>query len=365
MASQVSGRILFADGRPAEGVRVRVLDRDAPGKEDDDLTLVEGLSDADGRFVVRFAPSKYLDFYAIETREPRNLPFDWTLETRVRRVPDLSDLYQPYLLFQYIFNGRARTHSVVWRPFRREFRLPERTPVAFRPPEHGFRFINRFPGYFLPISVPAIPDIPSVRNYYGLCGGMVAAAYDLLLAGRPVPPGDKAPRRAGKLHRYLYRRQIDSLGAFGTQVVRFARWMALPDGTPQGTQRRTLDAFEDIRARLDDGSPVPIGLVYVRAQDTLEIWRNHQVLAYGYHERPDGLLEVQIYDPNHPQRDDVVVRCERVVVGSAVPPEQDAPPVTLMGLRGEQRVGGRKKQGVRGFFEMPYVPVVPPAELSD
>jgi hypothetical protein len=354
MAHEVNGRVLFADGRPAAGVRVRVLDRDAPGKEDDDLTVLEGVSDGDGRFSVQFAPSKYLDFYEIETREPRNLPFDWTLETRVRRLPDLSDLYQPYLLFEYTFNGQPRVHSADWRPFKGEFRLPERTPVVFRPSEHGFRFVNRFPGYFLPISVPAIPDIPSVRNYYGLCGGMVASAYDLLLAERPVPPAENAPRRAGPLHQYLYRRQIDSLGALGAQVVRFAHWMALPDSSPHGTQKRTWDAFQGIRARLDDANPVPIGLVYVRAQDTMAIWRNHQVLAYGYEERPDGLLEVQIYDPNHPKRDDVVVRCERVSVA-------EGPAGVVMGLRGEQRVGGRLKCEVRGFFEMPYVAVGPPA----
>jgi hypothetical protein len=359
MAHEMKGRILFADGRPAEGVRVRVLDRDAPGKEDDDLTVSEGLSNAEGHFVVQFAPSKYLDFREIEPRGPRNLPFDRTLETRVRRLPDLSDLYQPYVLFEYTFNGQARVHSAAWRPFKHEFRLPERTPMVFRPSEHGFRFINCFPGYFLPISVPAIPDIPSVRNYYGLCGGMAAAAYDFLLAERPVPPDDKAPPRAGPLHQYLYRRQIDSLGPLGAQVMCFFHWMALPDGTPHGTQRRTLDAFERIRAQLDDRNAVPIGLVYVRALDTLAIWKNHQVLAYGYEERPDGGLDVKIYDPNHPGQDDVVVRCERVEVGNGEPGE------TVMGLRGEQRVGGRKKKDVRGFFEMPYVALVPPAELGN
>ena len=88
------------------------------------------------------------------------------------------------------------------------------------------------------------------------------------------------------------------------------------------------------------------------------------MLAYGYQERPNGGLDVLIYDPNHPQRDDVVVRCERVIVGSARPGNGEGPPVTLMGLRGEQRVGGRKKRDVRGFFEMPYVAVVPPQAVE-
>lgn len=363
MAQKLSGRILFANGQAAPGVQVHVFDKDAPGKRDDDLTLKAGLSDENGQFTVEFSPSKYLDFKEIAVKAPRNLLFDWTLETRTHRIPDLTDLYRPYLQFQYTIDNKDRIHTSFLAPFKREFRLPEIPKATFTPSVHGFQFVNRFRGYFLPFSVPTIPDLPSDTNIYGLCGGMVAASYDFLLADRPIPKDDKVPKRASPLHQYLYQRQNDSLGSFGVQVVRFARWMALPDGTLHGTQRKSADEFEKIRAILDDGNPSPIGLVYVSAQDTLEIWKNHQVLAVGYTEHDNGKLDVHIYDPNHPKRDDVTIDCERVVVGTS---HQAGPPRRIInhyGLRCVQRVGGRKKKDVRGFFAMPYVPVVPPAGL--
>ncbi len=361
MSHQLTGRILYASGSPAANVRVRVFDQDAPGKIDDDLTVEEGLSDAEGQFTVRFAPSKYLDWREVTTREPRNLPFDWTLETRTRRLPDLTDLYLPYLRFDYAIANRPRTHRTFLQPFQRKFRLPELPPSAFLPSQHGFKFVNRFKGYFIPFSVPAIPDIPSVTNIYGLCGGMVASAYDFLLAGREIPAGDKAPKRASPLHQYIYRRQNDSFGPLGDQIVRFARWMALPDDTMHGTQRKTHDEFEQLRASLDDGNPSPIGLVYVSTEDTLEIWKNHQVLAYGYTEREDGTLDVHIYDPNYPLRDDVTVQCARVPLGSQFVPGLPPRVTTQHGFKCVQRLGGQKHKDVRGFFAMPYVAVEPPA----
>lgn len=353
MAQEFSGTICFANGRAAANVRVRVFDKDVPGKDDDDLTLQEGLSDAAGHFVVRFAPSRFLDFREVTTREPRRLPFDWSLETRSRRLPDLTDIYLPYLQFDYIFNGYPRSHTAFLLPFKHEFRLPETPGVAFRPSLHGFKFTNRFPGYFLPFSIPALPDIPSVDKIYGLCGGMTAAAYDFCLAGYPIPVNTRVPKRASPLHQYIYRRQNDSLGFLGQQVVRFARWMALPDDTVHGVRKKSYDEVQKIRPLLDDGTLAPVGLVYVSTRDTLKIWENHQVLAYGYNDNEDGTLDVHVYDPNYPRRDDVVIHCEPVAVGSD------------MGFRSVQQIGKLTSKGVRGFFAMPYVPVEPPVAVVE
>ncbi len=363
MTHDLTARILFVNGRAAADVRVRVFDRDAPGKGDDDLTLEEGISDEHGKFTVRFEPSKYLDFKEIAIHGPLNLLFDWTQEARALRLPDLTDLYLPYLQFRYTFNDHPCVHTSSLRAFKREFRLPEISPVRFVPSRHGFQFVNRFRGYFIPFSVPSIPDLPSDTNIYGLCGGMVASSYDLLLVGRSIPQGSKAPKRASPLHQYIYRRQNDSLGFFGNQIVRFARWMALPDDGSHGIQKKTADEFEKIRAKLDDGNPAPIGLVYVSARDTLRIWENHQVLAVAYTERDAGKLDEYIYDPNHPLRDDVTIHCERVPGGSSYLPGSPPRVTTLFGLDCVQRVGNRKKKDVRGFFAMPYVPVEPPAGL--
>ena len=358
MEHEFTGRITFANGQPAGQVRVRVYDRDAPGKGDDDLTVQEGVSDDQGAFKIRFSPSKYLDHRELSVKLPHALPFGWADETVTRRLPDLTDLYQPYLLFQYTIRGQERSHVVPVRPFKRQFRLPESPPTPFRPSEHGLKFVNRFKGYFIPFSVPALPDIPSVSNIYGMCGGMVAAALDFAQLGRPAPTTAKVPKRKSSLHRYLYRRQIDSFGAFGEQIVRFARWMLLPDDSPQGVWKKSYDQFKEIRERLDDQNPLPIGLVYVSARDTLEIWRNHQVLATHYRQPNQDTIEMFIYDPNYPLRDDVFIRSQRVVIPAG---DGETP---LNGLVSEQWAGDTQVRPVRGFFAMPYVPVTPPEELD-
>ena len=69
-------------------------------------------------------------------------------------------------------------------------------------------------------------------------------------------------------------------------------------------------------------------------------------------------LEIQIYDPNHPLRDDVIIKSEFVLIEKEDPL---APPV--FGLKSEQWIGDRKKKNVRGFFAMPYTPVIPPQNL--
>ncbi len=362
MAENFSGKVLFANGFPAQSVLVRVFDKDEPGKGDDDLTIDPGRSDSEGKFTVRFEPSRYLDYNTIQTQEPRNPPWDWTLTTRTRRIPDITDIYLPYLEFRYTFNGRRCVHTAFMVPFQTEFRLPEIPAFEFKPSVHGFKFVNTFSGYPLPFSIPNLPNLSTVESSYGLCGGMSCAAYDLLLAGKSIPSITTAPAQGSTLHEYLYRRQVDTFGALGEYIAKFAQWMVLPDDTILGTQKRTYDEFEEIRAKLDDGNAVVLGLVYVSGSDSLKIWENHQVLAYGYSEVSDTTIDINIYDPNYPQRDDVVIRVERISVGTTFVPGVPPRKRTVLGFRCTQKVSNRN-QNVRGFFAMPYVPVAPPAGL--
>jgi hypothetical protein len=219
----------------------------------------------------------------------------------------------------------------------------------FKPSAHGFRFANRFPGYPLPFSVPTLLR---TSTCYGLCGGMCYAALDFLLAERGIPQDVAPPEQGSPLHRYLYRRQIVSFGPFGACIARFAAWMALPDDTPFGTQRRTYDQFQAVRARLDSGQPVVLGIVYVSIAETVAIWKNHQVLACGCSQVSDTAFDINIYDPNLPQDDAVVIRAERVAVGKEV-----------FGLRCTQKVAGQAEKKVRGFFIAPYRSVMPPEGL--
>ena len=350
------GRVLYADGTPVTGVAVRVYDRDNGQQDDDDLTEIAGLSDARGYFEAVYEPSRYLDYTQPSlTADGKELPFDWTRDIFTRKLTDLGDVYLPYLRFSYTRYGEKRHHEAYLTLFKKTFRLPDLPPRAFTPSVHGFRFPNRFQGYFIPFSVPALPDIPSPNNIYGMCGGMVASALDLMYAGTHRPETTQIPLRRTPLHGYIYRRQNDSLGAFGNQVVKFAHYMALADEGPYGTQRRTLSNFINIRARLDDHNPVPIGLVYVSARDTLRIWENHQVLATHYVMTGESSFRLYLYDPNHPLDDKNYLECERVTVSGDL--DGDKP---LYGLNCAQFARGKFKKPVRAFFAMPYIPVRPP-----
>ncbi|HEY9612136.1 hypothetical protein [Allocoleopsis sp.] len=362
MAENFTGKVLFANGFPAQNVLVRVFDKDEPGKGDDDLTINPGRSDREGKFTVHFEPSRYLDYNTITTREPVNLLWDLTLTTRTRRIPDLTDIYMPYLEFRYTFNGRRCVHTAFIVPFQTEFRLPEIPPFPFKPSVHGFKFVNNFSGYPLPFSIPNLPALSSVGKAYGLCGGMSSAVYDFLLAGRSIPSDISTPTQGSALHTYLYRRQVDTFGALGDYITKFAQWMVLPDDTIFGIQKRTYDEFEEIHAKLDDGNAVVLGLIYVSGRDSLEIWNNHQVLAYSYSEISATTIDINIYDPNYPQRDDVAIRLERVPVGTTLLPGVPPRKRTVLGFNCSQKIGEFDKN-IRGFFAMPYVPVVPPAGL--
>jgi hypothetical protein len=59
---------------------------------------------------------------------------------------------------------------------------------------------------------------------------------------------------------------------------------------------------------LDTGRSVVVGLVYVRAGDG-QLWDNHQVLAYDYTES-GGRTYINVYDPNHNNANDIVVRVD-------------------------------------------------------
>jgi hypothetical protein len=345
MITELSGRITFDNGRAAPGVQVRIFDEDAPGKGDDDLTIEPGFTDARGSFTVRYDPGRYVDF--------ARLPLFGL------RVPDLLDILAPYLQLTYTFDGEQRVHTAPMRPFQSRYRLPEAPPLDFLPSVHGFVFANNFPALELPITLPGLPGVRRIAGGYGLCGGMSAAACDLYLNGRGIPARGDVPRVREKLHRYLFRRALDSF-QMGESVVRFAQWMALDDLGPNGVRRLTLLEWDKLRDALDRQRLVPIGLVIAAGRGlrdiSRDVWKNHQVLAYGYREVRDGCYEVRVYDPNAPRSDDVLLRLEQQVVGEADGAPVEGMQVTPVNVRIHPPL-------VRGFFLMPYEPIDPPEDL--
>lgn len=358
MASEITGRVLFANSIAAPGVTVRVYDQDAPGKGDDDLTLAPGLSDAAGGFTVSYDPGKYLDFV--------NLPFlglsrpaQPGAPAAGLRIPDPLDVLTPYLQFSYTLDGQPRTFTTAIVPFQSHYYLPECQSIHFLPSQDGFKFGNLFPGVQLPFTIPFFPDLKKITGDYGLCGGMSAAASDFFLSARPIPADTIAPKTSAALYRYLFRRSMDSF-AMGESVLRFARWMALPDNGPQGIYRQTQPEMQKLRAALDQQRLQPIGLV-ITAGSTLQqisqwVWSNHQVLAYRYADNPDGSTDVFVYDPNSPGSDTARLHTTQVPLG-------DGPDGPLYGVQCQPVGINITPLSVRGFFLMPYEPADPPQGL--
>ncbi|HCE18103.1 MAG TPA: hypothetical protein DEQ80_09610 [Anaerolinea thermolimosa] len=352
MPAYFSARLTYANGIAAQGVEVRVFDRDEPGHTDDDLTLSPGLTDSLGRFQVVYDPARAQDHQLVTRTVPANPPFDWTPVQRTFLEPDPGDDFQPYLRFTYTIAGKKNTGSAPLKPRQTVFQLPEVLEKPFLPTLHGFHFVNRFSGLFLPFSLPFFPDLGNPSATYGLCGGMSAAALDFFLINRAIPQTSEVPVSGAPLQRYLYKRQLDSFGRLGEVILRFIEWMGLPPDSPQGLFKRTLEEFEKIRTRLNRFNPVPLGLVYVLWKESREVWQNHQVLATGYTRDSQNRLQIRIYDPNYPLRDDVRIEAERVPVGQG-----------QFGLICRQWIGDSPKT-LHGFFAMPYQPVIPPEDLS-
>jgi hypothetical protein len=226
--------------------------------------------------------------------------------------------------------------------------------AAFRPSLHGFAFVNSFSGSPLPFSIGALEQRLNLPERFGLCGGMSFAAADFYLSGRSLRAEVTAsapPEQGTALYDYLYRRQRASLGPLAIMASKFLDWMQTPEVGPDGTHTRTMAELEPVVQALLDGAPVMLGLVLVDARQSRAVWNNHQVLAYGI-EQVDGELPLfRIYDPNYPDRDDVVLRW---VDGDDPRWERFAPAT------------GRASRitRVRGFFQMPYESEPPPAAFE-
>jgi hypothetical protein len=209
--------------------------------------------------------------------------------------------------------------------------------ASFRPSRHGFAFANSWP------SAPAIwIRTPAGRigignAALGLCGGMVFAALDYWLAGREPPAEQPAP--GTPLYRFIVRRLLGSW-RLRAGVMRYYPGMLATDGELAG--RTILGQWPRIKALLDQGQPATLGVVTVASANPLLLGRNHQVLAYSYHEA-DAEVTLRVYDPNSGPDDGVAVRFSTAQPAGAF----------------THNIAG--SWPVRGFFLTRYTRVEPPA----
>jgi hypothetical protein len=204
--------------------------------------------------------------------------------------------------------------------------------VGFLPSTHGLHYPNDWPS--VPVmSIPIRFDglgqhlstvIPLGDASRGLCGGMVFAVRDLFEQRLVPPPDTENPPPGSPAFDYLCRRLLASLGDLdgGGYGLRFLEWMLLPDRIPaplpalrRGVADLTLQhELRAARALIDSGHPAPLGLVCERmfpgelSAGLRKLSANHQVLAFAY-EADDAQVVLRLYDPNHPDRDDMTLTC--------------------------------------------------------
>jgi hypothetical protein len=198
---------------------------------------------------------------------------------------------------------------------------------GFLPSTHGLHFSNSFPdGPAITVNVGRRRlGIGNAAN--GLCGGMVFAVLDYWTHGL-LPPGHVSPPApATPFFSYLVRRLLDSWH-LPSGPLKYLGLMSpwLPDADerrgPVNVRGRAwrilMREWPAIKADLDMGVPVPLGLVRVKSANPLALGHNHQVLAYGY-DVMGSAVTLSIYDPNLADADQVTLSLDLGNPGVRVP----------------------------------------------
>lgn len=227
---------------------------------------------------------------------------------------------------------------------------------GFLPSVHGLRFANAFPpGPTLTLAGIDPRRIGVGDASAGLCGGMALTARDLWESGAVAPTDAVPPANGSPRFRALVRRQVESLDWFRVPL-RYLDLQAFRPDPPTGLAARlgrepprvvaVLEEWPRIRAEIDGGHPVVVGLVRAAGWSPWQLTRNHQVLAYGY-EQTEDRITIRVYDPNHPGRDDVALEAE-LAAGAARAAGAGRP------WRDRIRLSQTTGEPLLGFFRQPY-----------
>lgn len=144
-------------------------------------------------------------------------------------------------------------------------------------------------------------------SFPGLCGGMSFTALDYWNAKRSPDPTTVTPSTENdRLGSYIHDRQEDSLITHDENGIRFITLLA--DPSDDVLADTTLDEFASLKASIDKGTPVPLGLI--PSPWTLDATNAHQVVGIGYEDASTtgGDRVVHIWDPNDPTARDTTLR---------------------------------------------------------
>ena len=157
---------------------------------------------------------------------------------------------------------------------------------GFLPSTHGLRFANRFPPGPTVRLGPIDPRRIGIGDASaGLCGGMAWYVRERFEAGRPIPADAEPPANGSPLFRTLVNRQVRSLDWLWTPLRYW--WMGAIG--PDRAARRSMDVeWPRIRAAIDAGRLVRVGLVRHHGLSPWGMTQSHQVVAYGYEVEGDA-----------------------------------------------------------------------------
>lgn len=193
--------------------------------------------------------------------------------------------------------------------------MEERAVPGYLPSVYGLHFPNTFPPGPTVRLGPLDPRIVGIGDAAaGLCGGMALTSRDLWAAGLPAPPGATPPANGSRRFRALVHRQVQSLdwlrvpARYAIIAVRHGPFRRGPAAVPTATRE-----WPRVRAEVDAGRPCLVELIRVDGMRPGALVQNHQVLAFAYTEDHAGgalRARLRVYDPNHPDADDVALELE-------------------------------------------------------
>lgn len=179
--------------------------------------------------------------------------------------------------------------------------------TSFSPAENGFHFANGFVNKIIDTSFGKIES-------RGRCGGMAFASLDYYFAKVPVPahepddfPNRKYPPDGSLLGDYIYMRAVHSF--LTLSAYKFVDWTLRPDRTYSFRKsvfnKSRTEEFAKLRKSIDSSKPAVLGLI--AASKASDIFKNHQVVAYGYeYDAKEKRMDIYIYDSNSPNREVVL-----------------------------------------------------------
>ena len=190
----------------------------------------------------------------------------------------------------------------------------QKVKTNFIPNKHGWKFDNSF-DYNMVVRLLGKDHVMKKSVGGGLCGGLCFGAMDYYFQKKKIPNQTTRPEIGDRLTNYLTNRQQTSM--HGIKVpLKVADWIKRPNRAHPPFGRHSVGYYtkkeiEKAKKEIQAGRPVTI--VLVRGRKIFKDAKNaHQVVAYRYEENTKKkLITFWVYDPNHPQNNNVFVRVQK------------------------------------------------------